>query len=477
MRLTLAEPAAGRVPGDHLVALWPSRATAAAIRDKERILAHMNNLSRWSGALAGAARQAYKGAIPYRYRLMLWAARQRDARVKREQQRTRDRAWMTRAYAELAATVARHPDRKGIFIFAPSANWTTELFQRPHQMALALAQSGYLVLYCVFIDSTDDVDILREIDTNLILCRVPPEFFADAAAQQGLEALADAVTLSYTANYPWVRRSKAKRIAYELIDQFEIFTDYPLPLLRRYHRDLLSRAQVVVGTATTLMAELTPYRADALLLPNGVDYNHFASVAAQTASAADAPDDLRPLVEIGHPIIGYYGALAEWFDYALWAEVARAAPDYTFVLLGPEYDLKLSDTALHNVPNIHWLGVKPYAILPQYLRYFTVATIPFVVNDTINAVSPIKLFEYMAAGKPIVTSDMVECRKYPVVHRATGVNGWVEQLRGGVAEAHDPAFQSALQAAARENTWLARAQTLASALETPERTPRLAGKR
>lgn len=419
------------------------------------------------GGPAGLALRAYKRAVPYRYRIMLWAARQRSAKVAVEQRYANDAAWMSRARRDLAETLASHPDRKGIFIFAPSANWRTDLFQRPHQMALALAELGYLVLYSVFIDSPDEVETLREIAPNLVLCRAPAALFADAATRPGLEALAEAVTLSYTANYNWVQRSRPARIAYELIDQFEIWPDYPIQLLRSYHRRLLARASVVVGTATDLMRELTPRRPDALLLPNGVDYAHFAP-AATPKPVAEAPEDLRPLVAEGKPIIGYYGALAEWFDYPLWAQVARALPEYTFVLLGPEYDHKLSETAIAGVPNVHWLGPKRYTDLPDYLRYFSVATIPFVVNDAINAVSPIKLFEYMAGHKPIVTSDLVECRKYPVVRRARTMDEWVRELHAAVASANDPATLEALDATARENTWEARVRLLAAALEQRE---------
>ncbi|HZC05060.1 MAG TPA: glycosyltransferase [Ktedonobacterales bacterium] len=410
---------------------------------------------------AGAALRVYKRAVPYRYRIMLWSWRQRRAKEQIEDRIAADPAQMARYRRDLDATLADHPDRKGVILFAPSANWTTPLFQRPHQMAIALADLGYLVLYCVFIDSPDDVETYREIRPNVVLCRVPPQAF------RGFD---EAVTVSYTHNYPWVKRAQAKRIIYELIDKFEIWSDFPSQLMRSYHRQLLERATVVAGTATDLMAELTPSRPDAILCPNAVDYAHFAPAAvASAAPLAQAPDDMRAILARSKPVIGYYGALAEWFDYDLLARTARALPDYEFVLVGPEYDLKLSDTAIHGVENIHWLDAKPYAALPAYLRCFTVATIPFVVNDAINAVSPLKLFEYMAGGKPIVTSDLVECRKYPVVLTAATPDEWVTRLREAVALSHDSAYLERLDVTARENTWHARARRLTAALEARER--------
>ncbi len=417
-----------------------------------------------SQGLAGAVVGVYKRAIPYRYRLMIWAWRQRRARTQIERRALTDPTQVARFQRDLADLLASHAERKGLIIFAPSPNWNTPLFQRPHQMAIALAEMGYLVLYCVFSDSPDDVVTFREIRPNLALSRVPPEV---------LQELDEAVMVSYAHNYDWVRRARPKRIIYELIDQFEIFSDFPPLLLRLYQRQLLARAMVVVGTATDLMAELTPTRPDALLCPNGVDYAHFAGDGVGTthdAPAADEiPADMRALVARGKPIIGYYGALAEWFDYALWAQVAQALPDYEFVLIGPEYNLKIAETPLHGIPNIHWLGARPYATLPAYLRCFTVATIPFVVNDAINAVSPIKLFEYMAGGKPIVTSDLVECRKYDVVLLADTPDAWRDRLREAIALSRDSAYLARVDASARENTWQARVRLLLATLEARER--------
>ena len=411
--------------------------------------------------LLGAVMSVYKRAVPYRYRLMIWAWRQRRARTQIERRALADPTQVARYQRELSDLLASHAERNGLVIFAPSANWNTPLFQRPHQMAIALAELGYLALYCVLSDSPDDVETFREIRPNLALCRVPPEI---------LQGLDEAVMVSYAHNYGWVRRARPTRIIYELIDQFEIFSDFPVPLLRAYQRRLLARATVVVGTASDLMAELTPQRPDAILCPNGVDYAHFAS--AETTAAAseqEIPAEMRALMASGKPIIGYYGALADWFDYPLWAQVALALPDYEFALIGPEYNLKVAETALHGVRNVHWLGPRPYAALPAYLRCFSVATIPFVVNDAINAVSPIKLFEYMAGGKPIVTSDLVECRKYDVVLRASTPDEWVARLREAVALGHDATYLERLDATARENTWQARVRLLLATLEARER--------
>jgi hypothetical protein len=104
--------------------------------------------------------------------------------------------------------------------------------------------------------------------------------------------------------------------------------------------------------------------------------------------------------------------------------------------------------------------------LPDYLRYFSVATIPFLVNNITLATSPIKLFEYMAAGKPIVTTDMPECRKYPGVFVAQNVKGFVDHLEHALTLVNDPGYLQQLYQTAQANTWDARVDQIVGALAT-----------
>jgi len=221
----------------------------------------------------------------------------------------------------------------------------------------------------------------------------------------------------------------------------------------------MRHAQLVVGTADDLLNTVREDRADAILVPNGVDYDLFAD------ANATVPEDMREIVEQGKPIVGYYGALAEWFDYDLIAYLARAMPDCNFVLIGPAYDESLAKSRIQDVSNISLMGKRDYHTLPGYLRTFSVATIPFQLSEAIQAVSPIKLFEYMAGGKPIVTSDMVECRKYPEVLIATTPEEWVVRLREAIALGQDPAYVERVRARSLQNTWVARAQTIVDALD------------
>jgi hypothetical protein len=240
-----------------------------------------------------------------------------------------------------------------------------------------------------------------------------------------------------------------------MVDHLDVFTDeQPMHLLQRWHTDLLRRAAVITATADDLLDSVRAARPDALLCPNGVDYGHFAGVGPGLP-----PADLAPL--LNKPIIGYYGNLdPRVIDFGLIEQSARALPECQFVVIGPDASAGLNAMP----PNVHALGARPYADLPHYLAHFAVATIPFQVNAMTSAVSPVKLFEYMAGGRPIVTTALRECRKYPVVLVSEDREGYIANLRRALTFSYDIVFQEKLHATARENTWQARARQILAAL-------------
>ena len=105
------------------------------------------------------------------------------------------------------------------------------------------------------------------------------------------------------------------------------------------------------------------------------------------------------------------------------------------------------------MPNVHYLGHKNYQILPHYLHGFSVATIPFLINQTTVSTNPIKLFEYMAGKKPIVTTALPECQAYKAVLWSQDQNAYLENLGKALKLSQDKAYLSLLKAEARENSW------------------------
>jgi hypothetical protein len=248
-------------------------------------------------------------------------------------------------------------------------------------------------------------------------------------------------------------------VVYEYIDELGVFFGSP-KILKLNHDALVRDADVVLATADNLFDEIYTLRPDALMNPNAADISFIRQNIAETDYP---PDDLKPYVENDRPIAGYYGALAKWLDYRLLKRVAALLPNWYFILIGLDYDGSVNRSKVLEIPNILWLGSKPYAKIPSYLKYFDVATIPFRLNEITHATSPLKLFEYMAAGKPIVTTAMNECQKYPPVLIAKDADDFALKLVESLSIRSDQAYQNSLVEWAEKNTWEQRASQILDA--------------
>ncbi|MBM4379992.1 MAG: glycosyltransferase, partial [Deltaproteobacteria bacterium] len=164
------------------------------------------------------------------------------------------------------------------------------------------------------------------------------------------------------------------------------------------------------------------------------------------------------------PVVGYFGALAKWFDYDLVRHLARARPEYRLVLIGPDYDGSLKASSVSDLSNVTCLGPIDYRLLPRYAQHFDVSTIPFVLNDITASTSPIKLFEYMALGHPIVTTNMPECRKYRSALIAHSREEFVEQVDRALALRGDESYLKVLRDEASSNTWKSKAEEISRLL-------------
>ena len=152
--------------------------------------------------------------------------------------------------------------------------------------------------------------------------------------------------------------------------------------------ELAEKVQLIITASDKLAAKFPQEKT--VVLPHGVDYELFST---PTVRASDLPSS---------PVAGFYGALAGWFNQPLMIEVAKRLPHWTFVLIGPAHT---DISPLLKQPNIRWLGPKPHHALPHYSQHWDVGLLPFLNNAQIEACNPLKLREYLAAGKPIVSTD------------------------------------------------------------------------
>lgn len=222
-------------------------------------------------------------------------------------------------------------------------------------------------------------------------------------------------------------------------------------MIEPLERRLLDRVDVLVATAASLTRTKRPRSGRVHHLPQGVNFEHFATPRAVPPEIAALP----------HPRIGFAGGVSEACDVDLLRALAAEFPDGSVVLVGP---VSIDLTRLE-VANIHVLGRVAYEELPAYVQAFDVGIVPYVLNPWTEAVDPLKLLEYLAAGLPVVSTALPEARKYAdVVAVAESQAAFVEAVRSAVTM--DRAVARARgQGLARQHTWARRAEDLLAILD------------
>lgn len=197
---------------------------------------------------------------------------------------------------------------------------------------------------------------------------------------------------------PFSAHVPAACIVYDCMDELANFKNAPAALVA-LERDLFDVADIVFTGGHSLYEAKRHLHANIHPFPSGVDAAHFA----QARTPGVDPADQRALP---HPRLGYYGVIDERMDLELLEALADARPDWSIVMIGPV--VKIDPADLPTRPNLHFLGNKPYGDLPDYLRGWNVALMPFAINDATRFISPTKTPEYLAAGRPVVSTPIVD---------------------------------------------------------------------
>lgn len=195
---------------------------------------------------------------------------------------------------------------------------------------------------------------------------------------------------------PITRELSPLAIVYDCMDELSGFKGAPPELLTR-EASLLDVANVVFTGGHALYEAKRNLHRNIHPFPSSVDRAHFSKARQKPAEPADQ-------VRIPGPRLGFFGVLDERLDIALLEAVAKGRPDWQFVLLGPV--VKIDPAGLPRRPNLHYLGSKPYAELPSYIAHWDVALLLFAKNDATRYISPTKTPEYLAAGKPVVSTSI-----------------------------------------------------------------------
>ncbi|RUW53363.1 MULTISPECIES: glycosyltransferase family 1 protein [unclassified Mesorhizobium] len=205
---------------------------------------------------------------------------------------------------------------------------------------------------------------------------------------------------------------------YDCMDELSAFKNAP-PELIQMERKLLERADIVFTGGQSLYEAKRGLHRSIFPFPSSIDFTHFH----QARATGEDPHDQ---IQIPHPRVGYFGVIDERLDVGLVAQGARGMPDIHFVMLGPV--VKIDRDSLPRAANIHWLGGKDYADLPNYLRHWDAGWMPFALNAATRYISPTKTPEFLAAGVPLVSTAIVD------VVRTYGAKGLVEIIDASDAE-------------------------------------------
>ncbi len=229
------------------------------------------------------------------------------------------------------------------------------------------------------------------------------------------------------------------KVVYDFMDRYYgVFQDAYAVLGEE--PSLLKQADLVVASAKLLVEDAQSYNRNVVHIANGADVEHFMH-----------PGFANPIKELGirYPVIGYFGALNNWFDFELVIQTAKVHRDWNFVIIGSG---TANQQGLRNLPNIHLLGEIPYQTLPGYVAGFNVCIIPFRSLPVTAATDPVKLYEYLAAGKPVVASGLPELQNLPVVSLVRNPEEFASGIAHALAE-DKPALKKLRTSFALENSW------------------------
>lgn len=255
--------------------------------------------------------------------------------------------------------------------------------------------------------------------------------------------------LTYLVDYPGLYRAlnPIKQI-YDCVDDHASYNGLRSPkFVNQLEKKVASDSFVCFATTKELVEKLLPFQPNTHLVTNGVDVDFFIQSQKVKPSSMQA---------LKRPIIGYIGAIQEWFDVELIAWAAKERPNFQFVLVGPFKDsivLKL------NLPNIKLLGRKPYEEAPSYIHSFDVCLIPFIQNKLTLNISPLKFYEYCSLGKPTVSIPIKQMIPFlDLCYLYTTKESFLDSLDQALSE--DKKIRERRIQLARENDWSAKLELM-----------------
>ena len=351
-------------------------------------------------------------------------------------------------------------------------------FQRPQQIAAQFARTGHRVFWVSpgrFLPSGDSKPYeaipLRENMWEVHLRGTRPELYTGslpADTAQSIHASLKELYKDYgiaescaILQFPFwrqvglnLRSEFGARVVYDCMDDWQNWTAEPrISDWNLEQERLLTReADVLVVTSQEFLERHQANGLHPVLARNAADFDFFATPRA---------NDL--IKDKSRPIVGYYGAIADWFDLDLVTRLAESRPQYNFILIGQVHGVDTSKLAA--LPNVSMPGEKNYREIPLYLSHFDVCLIPFVLNKLTKGVDPVKMYEYFSQGKPVVATEMAElAQSTDLLYIGRTFEEFAANVDRAIAEQDQEVRRRRIDYA-RANTWAARVDTIDAAVQ------------
>jgi UDP-galactopyranose mutase len=284
------------------------------------------------------------------------------------------------------------------------------VYQRPQHLLSRAARDRRVFFFeePIFDNGSMRLDVSeREDGVHVVIPYLPEGLSSEVAKQAVLRKMVDRSFADYQiSNFVlWYYTPMALEFSqhlsplatvYDCMDELSAFKDAP-PRLRLREQQLFERADLVFTGGQSLYEAKRNQHRSVHAFPSSIDGRHFGKARSLTAEPADQ-------LSVSHPRLGFFGVIDERFDIELLDKVARARPEWQFVIIGPV--VKIDPATLPNHSNVHYLGGKSYAALPAYLAGWDVALLLFARNEATRFISPTKTPEYLAAGKPVVSTSI-----------------------------------------------------------------------
>lgn len=277
----------------------------------------------------------------------------------------------------------------------------------------------------------------------------------------------EAARLGFKKYLLWLNRHDAHHMAGQMGERASIYditddwTEFGSPRERQLtieqDGDLCRRADLTIVCSQSLYDTRKDRSRAILHLPNGVQLEHYQNLAQHAAIAPSYPG----------PVFGYTGTLhPERVDASLLEALAREYPGGSVVLVGPNHFDTATCERLTKLSNVHFIGAVPYSQIPRYMAAFDVCIVPHLETPFTQSLNPLKLWEYLACGKPVASTNVAGFQDYAqLCHIGSGTDGFLQACRAALGETEDRERATQRQAAATGHSWDARLDTLLTALE------------